>query len=157
MSGFYSAAVTVCAAGLCCALLSVFVSDQSLKRVLSLCMGAFLVCSLIVPVKNAVGGLRTELEDIPSSAFSAATADESTERRVIGQAEQNLANTLRDLLTQNGISINDCAVSLKKTEENSIIIGEVCIYIGEEASGRVGEIKRLTAEHFGKTAQVITE
>ena len=93
MSGFYSAAVTVCAAGLCCALLSVFVSDQSLKRVLSLCMGAFLVCSLIVPVKNAVGGLRTELEGIPSSAFSAATADESTERRVIGQAEQNLAKT----------------------------------------------------------------
>lgn len=157
MSGFYTAAVTVCAAGLCCALLSVFVSDKSLNRVLSMCMGAFLVCSLLLPVKGALGGIQDDLAKLPSSSKVTATADEAQEKEVMEQAEQNLAHTLRDLLKQNGVHINDCAVTLTKTEENSIIIGSVSIYISEEAAGHSETIKRLTAAHFGITPQVITE
>ena len=67
MSGFYTVAVTVCAAAIACAILSTFVSDGGLKRILSLVMGAFMVCSLIVPAKNAVQKLGLNLSSYPSS------------------------------------------------------------------------------------------
>ena len=77
MSGFYTVAVTVCAAAIACAILSTFVSDGGLKRILSLVMGAFMVCSLIVPAKNAVQKLGLNLSSYPSSQQLTATADKN--------------------------------------------------------------------------------
>ena len=100
MSGFYTVAVTVCAAAIACAILSTFVSDGGLKRILSLVMGAFMVCSLIVPAKNAVQKLGLNLSSYPSSQQLTATADEAVNRQVVAQAKEKLDAAQLEFLTK---------------------------------------------------------
>lgn len=157
MNGLYTAAVTVCASGIVCALLSAFVSDGAMKRILSLVLGVFMVCSLIMPLKNAFVSISADLSKYPGQKQITATADEAFKNRVLSQTRQNLENTLTDLLRQNGIEANDCGVVLASEQENRIIIGSICIYIGEESSGRSQEIIRLTQANFGVTPTIITE
>lgn len=157
MSGFYTAAATVCASGVVCALASAFVSDGNMKRVLCLVMGAFMICSLIVPFKNALSAVQIDMADFPSHQVLTATADEAAEREVLKQTRENLQNTLSDLLRQNGIAVNEIEVVLAQEENDRIIIGSTCIYIGEEAADSAAEITRLTREHFGITPVIYTE
>ena len=66
MSGLSTVVITACAACVICSLLSVFVTDGGLKRILSLVMGAFLVCSMLFPVSKAL----TEIGDPSEIAIS---------------------------------------------------------------------------------------
>ena len=157
MSGFFTAAATVCASGVVCALLSAFVTDGSMKRVLCLVIGAFMVCSFIVPFKNALSSISLEQGEYPSHKELTATADEAVNREVLTQTKENLQNTLTGLLRQNGIAVNETEVVLAQEENNRIIIGSVCIYIGEESADSASEITSLTRRHFGITPVIYTE
>lgn len=157
MSGFYTVAVTVCAAAIACAILSTFVSDGGLKRILSLVMGAFMVCSLIVPAKNAVQKLGLNLSSYPSSQQLTATADEAVNSQVVAQAKENLEKTLSDLLLQNGIKINRCEIILSNQQQNRIIISSVSIYIDKNSPDNTGRISELCSQNFGIEPNIITE
>ena len=77
MNGIATVALTVCCASLICALVSNFVSDQGIKRVLNLVLGAFVVCSLIFPVRAAVNGIKSGYDEMTESYGDAATIDEA--------------------------------------------------------------------------------
>ncbi len=157
MNGFYTVAVTVCAAAIACAVLSQFVTDGSLKRILSLVMGAFMVCSLIIPVKNAVRDFSLDLSSYPSAEQLSSTSDEAVNRQVVAQTKQNLENTLAALLLQNGIRTNKCGVILADSGENRIIISKVSIYIDKDNADDAGQIAELCAQHLGIEPNIITE
>ena len=157
MSGLAPLAATVCAASLVCALLSHLVTDGGAKKIVNLVMGAFVVCSLLVPVKNAVEGFTLAVGEYPSAQSLAASADEACDLQVIFQTEENLGSAARDIMLQNGIEITRAEFILALTDENRIIISSACIYIGQENACREDEITRLTQEHFGITPSVITE
>ncbi len=157
MSGFYTVAVTICAAALACSILSVFVDDSGLKRVLSLVMGAFMVCSLLIPAKNAIGEISLDLSSYPSAQELISTSDEAINRQVVAQTRENLENTLRDLLAQNGIEINSCKIVLSDQGQNRIIISSIVIYIDMETAVQSTQISSLCSQNFGIEPNIITE
>ena len=53
----------ICASALICTLVSNFVTDGSTKKIISLVLGAFIICSMIVPIKNAVSGFSEEIAE----------------------------------------------------------------------------------------------
>lgn len=157
MSGFGAVAVSVCCASLICALVSNFVSDGSVKRVLNLVLGAFMVCSLIFPVKSAVQGIREEISESSQSAVQSATVDEASyNRQIVAETRKNLENTLTALLNQNGIYPESVEVILSVKHDNSIIISRIGIYIDKSCT-QTDKILELTAQNFGITPNIITE
>ena len=157
MSGLGAVAVSVCCASLICALVSNFVSDSSVKRVLNLVLGAFMVCSLIFPVKSAVQGIRKEISESSQSAVQSATADEAQyNRQIVAETRKNLENTLTALLNQNGIYPESVEVILSVKHDNSIIISRIGIYIDKSCT-QTDKILELTAQNFGITPNIITK
>lgn len=51
MSGLFTVVVVMCASALICSLVQTFVTDGSTKKIISLVLGAFIICCMVVPVK----------------------------------------------------------------------------------------------------------
>lgn len=147
----------ICASALICTLVSNFVTDGSTKKIISLVLGAFIICSMIVPIKNAVNGFSEEIAETNISDSAVSTDDEAYSREILKQTRKNLESALKDLLLQNGVEINSCEIILAQTDDNSIIISSVSIYISKEYTQYSYLISEITFQNFSVQPNVITE
>ena len=147
----------ICASALICTLVSNFVTDGSTKKIISLVLGAFIICSMIVPIKNAVNGFSEEIAETDISDYSVSTDDEAYSREILKQTRINLESALKDLLLQNGVEINSCEIILAVTDDNSIIISSVSIYISKEYTQYSDLISEVTFQNFSVQPNIITE
>ena len=147
----------ICASALICTLVSNFVNDGSTKKIVSLVLGAFIICSMIVPIKNAVSGFSEEIAETDISDSAVSTDDEAYSREILKQTRINLESALKDLLLQNGVEINSCEIILALTDDNSIIISSVCIYISKEYTQYTDLISEITFQNFSVQPNIITE
>ena len=147
----------ICASALICTLVSNFVTDGSTKKIVSLVLGVFIICSMIVPIKNAVNGISEEIAETDISDSAVSTDDEAYSREILKQSRSNLESALRDLLLQNGVEINSCEIILALTDDNSIIISSVRIYISKEYTQYSDLISEITFQNFSVQPSIITE
>ena len=147
----------ICASALICTLVSNFVTDGSTKKIVSLVLGAFIICSMIVPINNAVSGFNEEIAETQISDSAVSTDDEAYSREILKQTRSNLESALRDLLLQNGVEINSCEIILALTDDNSIIISSVSIYISKEYTQYSDLISQITFQNFSVQPSIITE
>ena len=147
----------ICASALICTLVSNFVTDGSTKKIISLVLGAFIICSMIVPIKNAVNGFSEEIAETDISDLAVSTDDEAYSREILKQTRSNLESALKDLLLQNGVEINSCEIILALTDDNSIIISSVSIYISKEYTQYSDLISEVTFQNFSVQPNIITE
>ena len=120
MNGLSAAVVTACAASLIGAVVSGFVTDGGIKKILGLVLGAFTICAMIVPVQ----------------------------KQLVNTTRQNLEVTLTAILNQNGIYPEKVEVILAFADENSIIISQVSIYISNSDISQTAKISQLTEQSF---------
>ena len=147
----------ICASALICTLVSNFVTDGRTRKIISLVLGAFIICSMIVPIKNAVNGFSEEIAETDISDYSVSTNDEAYSREILKQTRSNLESALKDLLLQNGVEINSCEIILAVTDDNSIIISSVSIYISKEYTQYSDLISEITFQNFSVQPNIITE
>lgn len=147
----------ICASALICTLVSNFVTDGSTKKIISLVLGAFIICSMIVPIKNAVNGFSEEIAETDISDLAVSTDDEAYSREILKQTRKNLESALKDLLLQNSVEINSCEIILAVTDDNSIIISSVSIYISKEYTQYSDLISEVTFQNFSVQPNIITE
>lgn len=147
----------ICASALICTLVSNFVTDGSTKKIICLVLGAFIICSMIVPIKNAVNGFSKEIAETDISDLAVSTDDEAYSREILKQTRKNLESALKDLLLQNGVEINSCEIILAVTDDNSIIISSVSIYISKEYTQYSDLISEVTFQNFSVQPNIITE
>ena len=157
MNEIFSVVIVVCASALICALVSGFVNDSSIKKVLNLVLGAFIVCSMIVPVKNAVSAFDVNIDEYQSAKDIISTNDEVYSNLIVNKTKENLEKTLKNLLEQNGIKINRCEIILSLKDDNSIIISSISIYISKEYTQFADRICDITMQNFSITPSVMTE
>ena len=147
----------ICASALICTLVSNFVTDGSTKKIICLVLGAFIICSMIVPIKNAVNGFSEEIAETDIADSAVSTNDEAYSREILKQTRINLESALKDLLLQNGVEINSCEIILAVTDDNSIIISSVSIYISKEYTQYSDLISEVTFQNFSVQPNIITE
>lgn len=157
MSSIYSVVAIVCSSAVICTLLSNFVTDGSTKKILNLVLGAFMVCSLIMPIKNAVANFDTNISQYKTSDEIISTSDEAYNKQIVNLTKSNLEQALADLLLQNNITINKAKIILSITDNNSIIISDISIYISNEYSQKADFISNIVQENFGVVPNIITE
>ena len=147
----------ICASALICTLVSNFVTDGSTKKIISLVLGAFIICSMIVPIKNAVNGFSEVIAETDISDLAVSTDDVAYSREILKQTRKNIESALKDLLLQNSVEINSCEIILAVTDDNSIIISSVSIYISKEYTQYSDLISEITFQNFSVQPNIITE
>lgn len=147
----------ICASALICTLVSNFITDGGTKKIISLVLGAFIICSMVVPIKSAVNGFNKEISETKIPDAPVSTDDEAYGREILKQTRKNLESALRDLLLQNGVEINSCEIILSVTDDNSIIISSVSIYIYKEYTQYTELISEITVQNFSVQPNIITE
>ena len=157
MNEILAVTLAICASALICTLVSNFVTDGSTKKIICLVLGAFIICSMIVPIKNAVNGFSEEIAETDISDLAVSTDDEAYSREILKQTRSNLESALKDLLLQNGVEINSCEIILAVTDDNSIIISSVSIYISKEYTQYSDLISEITFQNFSVQPNIITE
>lgn len=157
MQSFYTVMIIVCSASLICSLLSSFITDGSTKKLVNMVMGAFMICCLILPVKSAVKSFGADISEYETAQQHTASCDEIMSNKVVEQTEENLEATVCDLMLQNGIKINSCEVVLAQTDNKSIIIASLSIYIDSTLQYDHTIINSITEENFSVTPIIISE
>ncbi len=157
MKDLFTVASVVCASSLICSLVSSFVTDGSTKKILNLVLGAFIICCMIIPIKNALNSADVNMSQHQPPEQLSSTNDEAYSKAVLSKTTENLEQALSDLLEQNNIQINSCEIILSQTDKNSIIISSVNIYISEEYIGSTNKISEITYDNFGVQPNITTE
>ncbi len=157
MNEILAVTLAICASALICTLVSNFVTDGSTKKIICLVLGAFIICSMIVPIKNAVNGFSEEIAETDISDSAVSTDDEAYSREILKQTRKNLESALKDLLLQNSVEINSCEIILAVADDNSIIISSVSIYISKEYTQYSDLISEVTFQNFSVQPNIITE
>ncbi len=157
MKDLFTVASVVCASSLICSLVSSFVTDGSTKKILNLVLGAFIICCMIIPIKNALNSADVNMSQYQPPEQLSSTNDEAYSKAVLNKTTENLEQALSDLLEQNNIQINSCEIILSQTDKNSIIISSVNIYISEEYIGSTNKISEITYDNFGVQPNIKTE
>ena len=139
------------------AVIMTFVTDGSTKQIISLVLGAFIICCMVVPVKNAVSSFNTDIEENQNSVKEISTDDEAYSNAVIKQTEINLETALKNLLLQNNITIKSCDIILSRVENNGIIIASISIYIDKEFVRYTNLVSSIVYDNFGITPNIMTE
>ncbi len=129
MKGIADVAAVICAVAIASSLISILIPQGSTKKVLSAVIGAFILCSLIAPVKNAFFGIRLEL-DVPKLTENiSSSADEAYEDAVIKETKSRLESSVVGYLLSEGYKVKTAEIKLKKDEASRINISSLCIYI----------------------------
>ena len=108
-----------------------------------------MVCCLISPITKAISSIKINTNIMAEEENKISTSDEAYANLVIKQAEQNLEQSLTDLLEQNGIKISECKIVLAKAQSDSIIIGDISIYISKDYKNQNDKIGSLVFKSFG--------
>lgn len=124
---------------------------------LNIILGAFIVCSLIVPIKNAIGEISVNVENYDTQQELVSTSDQAYSNEVISLTQENLEQTLKDILRQNGIEINRTKIILALSDEKSIIISYIGIYISKEYTLYTDKISEIVYDNFTIVPNIMTE
>lgn len=157
MSAVASIAMTICVVSIAGSLLSALLPEGSAKKIVLMVLGAFLLCSVIGPVQEAVQGFSLDMGAAVPQESITASADETYSEKVLEQTEKTLETTLANLLRKEEIKTNRIRITLKEDEYEGIIVSNISIYIDKKDNSSVLKIKEITEKNFGITPYVISE
>ncbi len=129
MKGIADVAAVICAAAIASSLISILIPQGSTKKVLSAVIGVFILCTLIVPIKNAVSGISLELDVLKLTESITASADEAYEDAVIKETKSRLESSVASYLLSEGFKVKTAEIKLGKDDISGINIKSLRIYI----------------------------
>lgn len=156
MSSIATVVLVICVAALACSFVSIVAPQGSTNRILNTVLGAFILCSMIVPIKNAVTDFNVNVEVAQSSDDLVATADEAYNNAVLTETKALLESRLCELLSENGINVEEVSITLAVNENNGIYIDSASIYILKKDESKESDIINLTKGKFEVTPNIIT-
>lgn len=157
MKELFNVAIVVCATSLICTLVTTFVTDGSTKKIVNLVLGAFIICCMINPVKNAVSSFDIDISQYETAENITASSDEAYSNMIVNRTRENLELAAADLLMQNNIEVESCKFILATEGGERIIISSASIYINKENAGCTNEISELIRTNFGVEPEIIME
>ncbi len=155
MSTLSSVSVTACACCVACCILSLIFPDGTMKKTLNLVMGAFLICSMLIPIIGGVKAISFEYQTDDKSFSVDEDYSQIYEEEVLTKTAENLVVVANDLLKSENIVAENIKVGIKKSDNNSIYISTINIYISESDTDKIDSIKRIIERNMSKEPVVI--
>lgn len=154
MSSFASLIGMVCVCAVVVSALGIISPNGMTEKTLSLVIGVFIICVMLVPIKSFCTDFDFKL-NLPESVESInIDAQKAYNSAVIAECGIRLENSLTTILRDNNLSVKEVEVQLDKKADGGIYISGINIYI-DEGESRADEIIRRVKEEFRVTPSVI--
>ena len=155
MSALRSSAVIACVCCIACSIISVIAPSGRMKKTINLVLGLFLLCSMVVPFVGLFTSASADFS-IEDYGIELDTEDSAEyESLVLSETANNLVKAANELLLSEGITAENIKVTIKKTEDDSIYISSIYIYINNDDKSKVEEIKRIIESNMTKEPVII--
>lgn len=126
-----------------------------MKKTLNLILGMFLLCSMVVPLIGLFSTTSYQFDFDEYSMDVKQYSNSDYESLVLTQTADNLVIAANDLLLSRDIEADNIRVGLKKTDDNSIYISSIYIYINKDYEDEAEEIKRIIGSNMSKEPVII--
>lgn len=146
-------AVMISICTVACILVKFLVPECGTRKTLNLIISTVLVITMIMPIKS----LFIENNRININMPNETKISEEYNEKVLSTTKTNLEKSVKSILEQNNININNAVVSLKTDQNNGIIIDSISIYITNDNQLTSSKITNLIKENFSVTPQIILE
>lgn len=155
MNALKSCAVIVCVCSIACSIISIIAPSGRMRKTVNLILGLFLLCSMAVPIIGlfSVSSFNFKTDDY--SVNSPTTDNTEYEKLVLTTTADNLVKAANELLLSNDIKADNIKIGIKKTDDKSIYISSIYIYISKDDDFKTEEIKRIIGSNMSKEPVVI--
>ena len=110
---------------------------------------------MIIPIIGLFDSFSADFELDESVAQYSDNTDNAYNQLVLSKTADNLVLAADNLLKNEGITADNIELALKKTDNDSIYISSVVIYISEQYSHRAQEITKIIASNMSKEPVII--
>lgn len=155
MTAFSNCAVIVCVCCIASSIISLVAPLGKMKKIMNLILGMFLLCSMVIPVVGLFDSFSSDFKFDESVAQYSDNTDNAYNQLVLSKTADNLVLAADNLLKNEGITADNIELALKKTDNDSIYISSVVIYISEQYSHRAQEITKIIASNMSKEPVII--
>lgn len=156
MTTLESASMVICVCCIICSILSLIAPLGKMKKISGLVFGAFIIASMIMPIKGLCDSFSTDYGFFEQDIEVYDISDSDYDETVLKHTADNLVNAADNLLKNENIYASNIELSLKKTDNNSIYISYINIYITKDYLNRVQDIKNIIGTNMSKEP-VITQ
>ena len=157
MNGITGSAVALCAGCILCSVIGMLMPNGKSKKVFSLVLGLFLICSVILPIKNAVRDFNNLLQSSTENSAIMQSADDKLKDSIIRQTADNLVLALNELYNSEGLTPKNITVAVTKESDDGIKVDEICIYITKEDEVNKNKYVKLTYDNTKIKPKIIVE
>lgn len=148
----FSVVVIVCC--IACSIISLLLPTGRMNKVLSLVLSLFMLCSMIIPLISLVDFFKTDFEYIEPDA-KLSSYDKEYNDLVLKKTADNLVLCADELLRGQGINSSNIVVGLKISDNDSIYVSKIIIYITEEYREHTATITEIISNNFAKKPEII--
>lgn len=154
MSSFAVLIGVLCICSAAVSALGIISPNGMTEKTLNLVIGVFVICVMLVPIKNFITDFNFNLKLPDMSESISSDAQKAYNNAVVAECEARLENSLMTILKNNDFSVNEVEVKLGKKLDGGIYVSGINIYI-YKGETRINKIIRMTEEEFKVTPEVI--
>ena len=154
MTTLYNTSVIVCVCCVVCSMLSMLAPFGRTKKIINLILGFFLISSMIVPLVSIFAESKIGVS-LHSSSQDYYSDNKEYEKMVLQKTAENLVDAANNLLLAENIKADNIKITLKKTDNNSIYISSVNIYINKAYTNRAQDIVKIITTNMCKEPEII--
>lgn len=145
-------AVSVCTAAVVCAILYRLFPDTSVGKQGRLLLPTVFLFVLISPLFS-VGGVRWTPSDINAAADTAALQAQ-VRRQTVQRVNDTLLQMVNQALASYGYRAEKVVTDMDITEDGSISMGQIVVYVDERAAQRSALIEQVATQRLGMAVTV---
>ncbi|MBR2319908.1 MAG: hypothetical protein IKA50_03895 [Clostridia bacterium] len=153
MDGIRQWAVAVCAAAVVCTLLRHLFPDSRLGQQGRMLLPCLFLCVLLSPISGFSQGVK-----LPDFTHENGVEDgEMTVRmrqQVVAQVNTTLLQMVNQSLSGYGWSAKKVVADMDISEDGSIRMGQITVYVDEEVARRATAVKQVAEKRLGATVEV---
>lgn len=158
MSGIREWSSVIVLAALAAGILQYLMPTGSMEKVTRLVIGAFVICSILLPV-----GRLTQQFDVQTFAQGSDAAvpnqqyQDTVNQQTMEAAQSSVRTIVIAALSEKGIQCKNVTLSMDTNEDGRISITKVFVSLDQKESGKLQETKKLLEQELGLTTEVTAD
>ncbi len=153
MGSLKSWAVLACTVAVACTLLYRLFPDTSLGRQGRMLLPCVFLCILLSPLLSATWALPTGM-DSTVQAVDPAVLRARFRQQTVEQVNTTLLAMVNQALESHGYRAEKIITDMDITEDGRISMGQITVYVDEEAARRSSLVKQVAQQRLGMTVTV---
>ncbi|WP_101697889.1 stage III sporulation protein AF [Clostridium minihomine] len=157
MNGVREWSSIIVMAALAASILQYLIPGGSMEKVTRLVIGAFIICSILVPVGRLVHHFEVEAFAAHDDLTPNIQYQDTVNQQTVRAAENAVRTVVISQLAQNGIQCKNVTLNMDTNEDGSISITKVFVSLDQKELGKLQETQKLLERELGLKTEVTAD